>query len=473
MNYKSILYFLGVYSLFISLFSILNIFYSIYFDFILGINSYLVTLAISLSVGLLFCYLGYHHSKNIYPIDQIVLIVLSFLYIPILVSIPYFLSIYDIGLLDAYFESVSGITTTGFSIIQNFKNIDEPLLLWRSSSQWLGGLLFLIAIIGTLGSKQIRIKPAYLVSTEASGRNFYNNFNYNFFKILTIYFMSTLLIIFLLTLTNIRLLDSLHLAFTTISSGGFIPEKNLSNIVRNDLQIFILSITLLFPLINFYLFFKIFTRQFKFNEQQEDLHLIIIIVLLTLIFYFFIIPNETISSVFLSVVSSITTSGISTYSSNFDVSLFFILLTIIGGSVISTSSGLKYVRFYILLKVSFNEIYKLVKPINISNLNLFQPETKIDDEDSKIAFLVFISFIIAVFFLSSILTLDDISFENSFKLSILTLTNTVNSQIYSLNDLSFFDLNTTTKISLITFMILAKIEIITFLFLIRKFIFKV
>ena len=203
------------------------------------------------------------------------------------------------------------------------------------------------------------------------------------------------------------------------------------------------------------------------------MHLIIIIVLLTLIFYFFIIPNETISSVFLSVVSSVTTSGISTYSSNFDVSLFFILLTIIGGSVISTSSGLKYVRFYILLKVSFNEIYKLVKPINISNLNLFQPETKIDDEDSKIAFLVFISFIIAVFFLSSILTLDDISFENSFKLSILTLTNTVNSQIYSLNDLSFFDLNTTTKISLITFMILAKIEIITFLFLIRKFIFKV
>ena len=75
-------------------------------------------------------------------------------------------------------------------------------------------------------------------------------------------------------------------------------------------------------------------------------------VLLTFFFYFFVISNEGVASVFLAVISSISTSGISIYSSNVDISLFFILLTIIGGSIISTSSGLKYIRFYILLKIS-------------------------------------------------------------------------------------------------------------------------
>ena len=195
--------------------------------------------------------MGRNHSKDITLTDQIIFIVLSFILIPFLISIPYVLSIYDIGLLNSYVESVSGFTTTGFSIIENVENVDEPLILWRSSSQWLGGLLFLVATIGTIGSKQIKIKPAYLITGGASGRNFYNNFNYNFIKILLIYFFSTIFVIFLYSLVDIRLLDAFNLACTTISSGGFIPTDNLSNIVDNNSQIFVLSITLLFPIFNF------------------------------------------------------------------------------------------------------------------------------------------------------------------------------------------------------------------------------
>ena len=90
----------------------------------------------------------------------------------------------------------------------------------------------------------------------------------------------------------------------------------------------------------------------------------------------------------------------------------------------------------------------------------------------KFAFLVFISFIISVFILSSILTLDNLTFENSFKLSILTLTNTVSSALYSMDNFSFLDLNILTKMSLILFMILGKIEIIAVIYLIKKFIFR-
>ena len=340
-----------------------------------------------------------------------------------------------------------------------------------------GRFIFLIAIIGTLGLKSVKIKPTYLVSGASLGGNFYNNFNSNSVKILLIYFFTTIFIIFLYSLANIRLFDSFNLAFTTISSGGFLPKNSLFLIVDNNFKISVLSISLLLPIFNFYLLFKIFSNQFKIRDHQEDLHLGIIIIILTLFFYFIFIPTEGIVDVFLAVTSSISTSGITTYSSlarslDIDISLLCILLTIIGGSLVSTSSGIKYVRFYILLKISYQEIYKLVKPINIFNRNLFHSGIKIDDEDSKISFLVFISFIIAIFILSSILTLDGLSFEDSFKLSILTLTNTVTSALYGMENLTFIDLNDLTKMSLIIFMILGKIEIIAVLFLIKKFIFK-
>ena len=472
MNYKAILFFLGFYTLVVSLFSIINIFYSIYFDFIIGLNSYLITFSISLIVGSVFFFIGRHYNKDISLVDQIVFILLSFLLIPVLISIPYVLSIYDIGLLNAYFESVSGFTTTGFSIIYNINDIDEPLLLWRSSSQWMGGLLFLLVTIGTIGSKQIKIKPAYLISGGASGLNFYNNFNYNFIKILLIYFSTSIFVIFLYSLMDLRLLDSVNLAFTTISSGGFIPNNNLSNILTNDLQIFIFSLTLLFPIFNFFLFYDIITRQFLFKDHNEDLHLGLLVIISIILIYFFVIPEEGFANVLFAITSSISTSGISTYSNDLDLSLFFILLTIIGGSLISTSSGFKYTRIYILLKISYQEIYRLVKPINVIDKNLYNQEAKIDDQDIKIVFLVFLSFIISIFILSSLLTLDYLSFENSFKLSILTLTNTVSSALYGMDNLSFLDLNNFTKMSLIFFMILGKIEIITVLYLIKRFIFR-
>jgi len=472
MNYKGILFFLGIFSLLVSFFSFLNILYSIYFNFNLDINSYIFSLMFSLIIGIFFYILGRKNSKNISLSEQIILIILSFLFIPILISIPYYLSVYDISLLNSYFESVSGFTTTGFSIIENIETIDEPLLLWRSSSQWIGGLFFLLALIGTLGSRQAKIKPIYLVSGINIRGNFYNNFNSNFIRIVSIYFFSTIFIIFLYNFANIRFFDSVNLSFTTISSGGFLTKNNLSDILVNDFKILILSLTLLFPIFNFYLFFKIFTKQFKFLDYREDIYLTILIIFITLFFYFFIIPNEGFFNIFLGVISSISTSGIAIYSSNTDISLFFILLTIIGGSLISTSSGFKYIRFYILLKNSYQEIYRLVKPMNITDKNLYAAGSKIDDQDLKISFLVFIFFIGSIFILSSILTLDNLNFENAFKLSMLTLTNTTASALYGLNNLVFYDLNNFTKISLIVFMILGKIEIIAVIFLVKRFIFR-
>ena len=141
-----------------------------------------------------------------------------------------------------------------------------------------------------------------MISGGASGRNFYNNFNYNFIKILLIYFFTTIFVIFLYTLFDLRLLDSFNLAFTSVSSGGFIPDKSLSNILVKDIQVFIFSITLLIPVFNFFLFHDIITRKFSLRNHQEDLHLLLFIIFLLLFFYFFIMADEGFVNVLFSII---------------------------------------------------------------------------------------------------------------------------------------------------------------------------
>ena len=155
-----------------------------------------------------------------------------------------------------------------------------------------------------------------------------------------------------------------------------------------------------------------------------------------------------------------------------DNTIIYILLCIMGGSLISNSSGIKFIRIYILVKTAAAEIIRLVRPNNIFNNTIFYSEKKIDNQTINLSFLIFISFFISIFILYSILVLDNISFESSFKLSILTLTNTTNSTLYGITDIRFADLFYSTKLFLILFMIIGKIELISILILLKKLLFK-
>ena len=152
--------------------------------------------------------------------------------------------------------------------------------------------------------------------------------------------------------------------------------------------------------------------------------------------------------------------------------LYFLFITIIGGSLISNTSGIKLIRIYILLKSTTAEILKLVRPNNIISQNILFSEKKISKENAKISFLIFISFFLSIFVLSSILIFDQINFEDSFKISVLTLTNTVNSDIYGTQNINFSNLLVSSKIGLIIFMVIGKIELISLFLLVKKFLFK-
>ena len=119
-----------------------------------------------------------------------------------------------------------------------------------------------------------------------------------------------------------------------------------------------------------------------------------------------------------------------------------------------------------------DEIIKLISPNSVINKTIFNSENKINEDNVKISFLIFISFFFSLLILSSFLILDNIGFEGSFKLSILTLTNTVNSEMFGLQNLNFANLLTSSKISLIIFMIIGKIELVSIFLILKKILFK-
>ena len=469
MNFKSISFYLSLFCFPISLLSFVNILYASYFDYFLSIETYFITLVASLLIGLSFFYYGKKSSKNINFIQQLILIICAYILTSILISIPFYLSNYQVTFLNSIFESISGLTGTGFSIFKDIKYLDPTLILWRSSSQWIGGLFFLFFLIIVFSNKSFNYKMTNLTYSGDNNFKSENNIKDNILRIFIIYSLLSIIILSLLNLSGVRLFNSLNLSMTLISGGGFLPIESLNKIILTNFQKIIMIFSFIVSLLNFYLLFNLFNKNTLIKEHKEDLYLIILSAIFCTLIYFNDFDGL---DIILSVTSSMANSGLTLIESDNNLSLYFLLITIIGGSLISNSSGIKFTRFYILLKITSLEIIKLISPNSIINKTIFGSDKKISDDHVKISFLIFISFFLSLFILSSFLVVDNIGFEKSFKLSILTLTNTVNSEMFNLQDLNFANLLTSSKISLILFMIIGKIELISIFLIFKKVLFK-
>ena len=469
MNFKRISFYLSLFCFPVSFLSFINILYASYFDYFLSINTYFITLAVSILLGFSLLYYGKGSQKNLNFIEQLILIICSYILISALISIPFYLSNYQVTFLNSIFESVSGLTGTGFSIFKDIKYLDPTLILWRSSSQWVGGLFFLFFLIIIFSNKSFNYKMTNLTFPGDNNFNSEANIKDNLLRIFLYYSLLSILILSLLNLSGVRLFNSLNLSMTLISGGGFLPIENISKIISTNFQKVILIFSFLISMLNFYLLFNIFNKNTLLKDHKEDFYLILLTIVFCCLIYF---NNYEGLDIIISVTSSLANSGLTLMKSDNNLSLYFLLITIIGGSLISNSSGIKLTRFYILLKITSLEIIKLISPNSIINKTLFGSDKKISDDHVKISFLLFISFFLSLFILSSLLVVDDIGFEKSFKLSILTLTNTVNSEMFNMQNLNFDNLLTSSKISLILFMIIGKIELISIFLIFKKILFR-
>jgi trk system potassium uptake protein TrkH len=469
MNFKKISFYLSLFCFPVSFLSFINILYASYFDYFLSIDTYFITLAASILIGLSFLYYGKKGQKNINFIEQLILIICAYILTSILISIPFYLSNYQVTFINSIFESISGLTGTGFSIFKDIKYLDPTLILWRSSSQWLGGLFFLFFLLIIFSNKSFNYKMTNLTYSGDGNFTSESNIKDNLFKIFIIYSLLSIVILSLLNISGVRLFNSLNLSMTLISGGGFLPIDSLGKIISTNFQKIILIFSFMISMLNFYLLLNIFNKNILTKDHKEDLYLVLLFIVFCCLIYF---NNYNVLDIIISVSSSLANSGLTLMESDNNLSLYFLLITIIGGSLISNSSGIKLTRFYILLKITSLEIIKLISPNSIINKTIFGSDKKIIDDHVKISFLIFISFFLSLFILSSLLVVDNIGFEKSFKLSILTLTNTVNSEMYNMQNLNFANLLTSSKISLILFMIIGKIELISVFLIFKKILFK-
>ena len=469
MNLKGICFYLGLFLFPIIFLSFLNILYASYFDYFLSIEAYVITLSISFLLSTSLYIFGRKAIKKINFIEQLILIILVYFLVGFLISIPYYFNNFQISFVNAFFESISGLTGTGFSIFENIKYLDPTLILWRSSSQWIGGLYFLIFLVLLFSNKNFNFKMTNLTYAGEINSNSTENIKSHILKLFIFYVSLSFIFLLLLSIANVRLFNSLNLGMTLISGGGFLPTDNLSNIISTNLQKTVLIFMFFLSITNFYLIFNLFNTRVLLKSHKEDMYLLGLITILT----FLILFNDfDIFDLLISILSSLANSGLTLVSSDNNLGLYFLFITIVGGSLVSNTSGIKLARLYILLKITSSEIIKLISPNSVINRTIFNSENKINDDNIKISFLIFISFFLSLFILSSLLVIDDIGFERSFKLSILTLTNTVNSELHNLQNFSFSRLLTSSKLVLITFMIIGKIELISIFLIIKRIFFK-
>ena len=465
---RFILNYLGIFFLLLSILSFFNIIYSYYFNLYLNINTYFYTLIISLIIGINSLIKNKVEIKvNIY--SKIIAVIVGYFLIPLVIAIPYYFSIYNVSFLNCYFESISGFTSTGFTIFYNIKHLDQSLILWRSTSQWIGGIYFLFSILLLIDIFDDNLKKSL---TNFISFNYSETFKQSL-KILILYIGITLLLFILLKLINLRTFDSFNLAMTIISSGGFLPVNDISSIINTNTKEIIFSVLMLFSYFSLFLIYNIlFLKNKTLNFFTEDIYLSIYFIFLVVVFFVFFNFNYNFSTILFSLTSSMSNIGISLNNSPSNLWFVFLIIVVVGGSFFSTSSGLRLLKIYFLFKYSINEILSYSKPNNIFNTKPLLVDFKIEQKDINKYFLSMLIFIISLLIVSSLLSIFNINFEDSFKLAILTLMNTVNSSMYGLSNFDFFQLNSYSKLTMIIFMIIGRVELLTILIIVKKFLFK-
>jgi len=295
--------YIGSFLIFISVLSFINIIYSNYFDIFFNIETYVYTFAISFILGSLLFYLNRKSIKKITLYEKIFTVLLGYFLFPLIISIPYYFSIQNISLLNSYFEAISGFTSTGFTIFDNIKQLDESLILWRSTSQWIGGIYFLFSILLLIDIFDKNLKKSF---TE------YLSFNYNeifkqSLKIIIIYTLLTLLIFIVFKSLNLRTFDAFNLSLSIISSGGFLPVNRIDYLFDSDISKIFLSFTMILSFFSLFLTYNlIFYNKKKINFLSEDLNLLIYLLVIISFSFVFLNTSNNFPSILVAISSSIS-----------------------------------------------------------------------------------------------------------------------------------------------------------------------
>ena len=248
------------------------------------------------------------------------------------------------------------------------------MIIWRSTSQWIGGLYFLFSIILLIDIFDDNLKKSLTNFISFNSSEVFKQF----FKLIIVYIILTLLIFIVLKLITFRNFDALNFSLTIISSGGFLPVNNIDYLLNTDFKIIIFSFTLLISFFSIFLIYNlIFLKNKYLNFFTEDLYLLIYLV--SIIFLLFIFSSSvSFPHILFSTISSVSNIGIFFTVNENNYLFIYIIFVIIGGSFFSTSSGLRFFKIFTLVKFSLNELLSHSKPKQILLSKVLFEKKRID-----------------------------------------------------------------------------------------------
>ena len=393
-------------------------------------TSFLVTIAMLAFIGGGLSLIKPRNS-NLYAREGFLLVSLAWSLLSLFGALPFFISQYIPNYIDALFETVSGFTTTGASILSDVEALPDSLLFWRSFTHWIGGMGILVFVMAILPANNDR--SMHLMRAEVPGPTvdkLMPKARRSASVLYTIYFAITVLHIIFLLIGGMNLLDSCITAFGSVGTGGF---SNKAASIEHYNSAYIDGVVTVFMLlcgINFNLFYLIITRNFRQALRSEELRWYLFIVSgATLLITLNILPQiGSITHAFrlaiFQVASIITTTGYATADFNLwplYSKMILVLLMFIGACAGSTGGGMKISRIIIVLKRVKREIIKMVHPRMIRVIRL-EGKT-IESEQVNNIFTFVITYILVILAVTLLISLDGFDFETTFTASLSCMSN--------------------------------------------------
>ena len=407
---------------------------------------------------------------------------LSWIFMSLFGTIPYILSGIDLSYTNIFFETVSGLTTTGSSILTDIEAVDKSLLIWRSTTQWLGGMgviVLTITVLPLLGSGGINLFKAE--SPGPSADRLTPKFKDTAKLLWIVYISLTILQTILLYYSGLNIFDAFNHSLTTLSTGGF-STFNTSVSEFSTLSKFIINIFMYLAGTSFILLLKTIRSKSlsEFFKSTEFLFYSFMVISTAIIFLFKTIRInenifESINNAFFTSLTLITTTGFTNLNYenwNINYKTFILGLMFLGGMAGSTAGGLKTIRVIALLKSVRNEIRKIFYPNAIFKIRMSKsilPEKMI--ESVQTFFILYVAIFVLGTFAISISSNyhgTPLSFEATMS-AVASAMNNIGPGLGEIGPVkNYFFIDSLTKTLLSLLMIIGRLEIFPIAILLYK-----
>ena len=428
-NYKTVFFTLGALQIILGLSMIVPILAQFFYNQLDSgfISSGLVTIVF----GILFLLSNFDHDKKLNLPQAFLLTALSWLSIAVFGSLPFIFSEIELSITDAFFESMSGITTTGSTIITNLNETPKAILLWRGMLQWLGGIGIIVMAITLMPIMNIGGMQLFIISTSNTKEKILPKSKEISIRLIIVYLSLTLVCALFYKIFGMGFFDSIVHSMTTIATGGFSNYNESIGYFNSSLIELTSIVFIILGSIPFIAYIKYLNGDKKIflNDTQIKTFIKIVIFSILLLFFYLSIKNQSFFEVNLraisfNVISILTGTGYVTQNfsdwGHFPL-IYFVILMFIGGCAGSTACGIKIFRVQILYQFISNQLKKIIYPRGIFNIKY---ENNNVDDKFLASIMSFIFLYILIFFIiTALLSTSGLNFITSLSAAATSISN--------------------------------------------------